>query len=96
MLLLWAGIAAVSRGIRTSITYPTWLGTPAIGLGLAMVGVSLATIVGGPSEALALASVGPAGLTAIWSIVLGVSLARRRYAALASGNTNTSRETAQP
>ncbi len=77
MLVLWAGIAALGRGILTSGTYPRSVGWPALILGLAMVVVSAVGIVNGLTEATARASAGLAALTAIWSIGLGIWLARR-------------------
>jgi hypothetical protein len=76
MLLLWAGIAAVGRGMLASRTYPNWVGWPALLLGVAMVLVSGATVAGGPTQAIAVVPGALAALTAVWSVILGVWLAR--------------------
>lgn len=77
MLVLWSGLAVLGMGMVASREHPKVLGFPVIFLGIAMVVVSGATILAGPTKAATLASGGLAGLTAIWSLVLGVWLGRR-------------------
>jgi len=72
MLVLWAGLASVGWGMLGNRRFAKWLGWPPIVLGVAMIAVSSATIVVGPTKGMTLASGGLAGLTAIWSVVLGV------------------------
>lgn len=74
MLVLWSGLAAVGLGMLTTRAYPRGLGVPPIVLGIAMVVVSGAAVLAGPTKAATLASGGLAGLTAIWSIALGTWL----------------------
>lgn len=76
MLVLWSGLAAVGLGMLTTRAYPRGLGVPPIVLGIAMVVVSGAAVLAGPTKAATLASGGLAGLTAIWSIALGTWLGR--------------------
>lgn len=76
MLLLWTGVAAVGVGLATGHGVPSGLAWPPIVLGAAMVVVSVATILAGQTAMTARASGALAGLTAIWSIALGIRLAR--------------------
>ncbi len=77
MLILWAGLAAVGRAVLIEGLASRWLGFVPIPLATAMVLLSAASIVGGPTKTAALATGALAGLTAIWSVLFGISLARR-------------------
>jgi hypothetical protein len=79
MLVLWTGVAIIGLGMLTGRAYPRTLGWPPIILGIAMVMVSGAAIIAGPTKAASLASGGLAGLTAIWSMVLGAWLGRQQF-----------------
>ena len=77
MLILWAGLAAVGHAVLLDRLAARWLGFVLIPVAIAMVIVSAAPIVEGPTVRAQLASGGLAALTAIWSVAFGVSLARR-------------------
>lgn len=77
MLILWAGLAAVGRGLLLGNMSARWLGLAPILLAVPMVLISTASIIAGPTISAALATGGLAGLTAIWSLLLGITLMRR-------------------
>lgn len=81
MLIFWAGLGAVGAAVLLdSDIAARWLGHVVILLAVGMVAASLTSILAGPTKVLSLATGATAGLTAIWSITLGLSLARRSSA----------------
>lgn len=81
MLIFWAGLGAVGAAVLLdSDIAARWLGYVVILLAVGMVAASLTSILAGPTKVLSLATGATAGVTAIWSITLGLSHARRPLA----------------
>lgn len=78
MLAVWAGVIAVGVGLLTDRMYSYLLSWPAILPGAGVVIASATAIFTGPTSVAAKASGALAGLTAIWSILLGITLIRNR------------------
>jgi hypothetical protein len=76
MLVLWLGLAAVGRAVLVEGLTSRWLGFTPIPLAAAMAAASVATVLAGPTQAVTLATGAIAGLTAVWAVAFGLSLAR--------------------
>ncbi len=76
-IVLWMALAFLGLGMILSAVYPKWMGWMMLILGVLIVGVTIARIVGDHIGALSLTSAVLAGLTTIWAIIVGIWVTRR-------------------
>ncbi len=83
IVVFWLALVFLSIGIVLSSVYPKWLGWALLVLGVVTVAVAgVPLLLGGPDETLELVFAALAGVSTLWTLVLGIWITRREIQAM--------------